>query len=53
MLTLYDRPNWNKIFRTFCETSPNEKLGVFFCGPHSLGTLHTPALYGEVIYPLI
>jgi respiratory burst oxidase len=36
-ITHYDRPNWSKIFKLMASQHENERVGVFFCGPHSLG----------------
>ncbi|ELR18264.1 cytochrome b245 heavy chain, putative [Acanthamoeba castellanii str. Neff] len=38
----YGRPNFDEIFRTVADLHPEEHVGVFFCGPHSL----SKQLYG-------
>ena len=36
-LTNYDRPDWRRIFGDLSKQHPQERVGVFFCGPLSLG----------------
>lgn len=35
--TLYGRPQWSRIFPAISQTHPNTDVGVFFCGPQTLG----------------
>ena len=37
--TLFERPDWGKIFKTLAGQHAGKSVGVFFCGPERLGNV--------------